>query len=320
MPTGTLPSPGSPLADVSVLIVNWNAGPLLLRGAKAAVGTGAEVIVVDNASADGSANDVAARLPSVRLLRERVNLGFAAATNLAAQAARGEWLLLLNPDAVISPAALATMRDVLRAAPGAAAVGGCLVDAGGHPQAGFAVRRFPTLWSLATDLLLIDDLWPGNPVRRRYLALDLPLDGEATLDVDQPAAACLLVRAEAFRKLSGLDERFRPAWFEDVDFCRRAREAGWRILFTPRARVIHDGGASLHTLGRAGFSRAFYRNMRRYVAKHHGRASAVVLWALIAVGMLARLAVAVLTRDPERRRAWWAVLRDLFRRLRPARA
>jgi GT2 family glycosyltransferase len=317
--TGSIATSGSALADVSVIIVNWNAGPGLLRAAKAAAATGAEVIVVDNASSDGSADDVAARLPAVRVLRERANLGFAGGTNLGAQVASGRWLLLLNPDAVISASALTVLRDALGHDSLAAAVGACLVGGDGRPQAGFTLRRFPTLLSLATDLLLIDELWPSNPVRRRYLALDVALDGESAVEADQPAAACLLARAEAFRQLGGFDERFRPAWFEDVDFCRRVRDAGWRVLFAPHARVPHEGGVSLRTLGRVQFSRFYYRNMRRYVLKHHGHASRLVLWCLIGVGMAARLAFALLTGSAERQRASWVVLRDLFRPIRPAR-
>lgn len=298
---------------VSILIVNWNGGGGLVACAAAAAATGAEVRLVDNASTDGSADAVIARVPGVHVLRAPENLGFAGGVNAAARAAAGDWLLLLNPDACLEARALETLREALEADPGAAAAGACLVGESGEPQRGFAVRRFPTLASIATDLLLVDELWPGNPWRRRYLALDVPLDGDRPVAVDQPAAACLMIRREAFDRLGGFDERFHPAWFEDVDFCRRAAAAGYRILFVPRARVAHAGGVSLRTLDAAAFSRVWYRNLRRYVVRHHGAIALGLVTLLIAAGMGLRVVAATLVREPARRTAAWAVLRDLLR-------
>jgi hypothetical protein len=116
------------------------------------------------------------------------------------------------------------------------------------------------------------------------------------------------------QRIGGLDERFYPAWFEDVDLCRRLRTAGFRVLFEPRARVPHAGGVSVPALGRVGFERAWYRNMRRYARKHHGRVTNLTLTLLVIAGMLLRLAASLLTRDRQGRRAWCAVLRDLVRR------
>ena len=311
--TTTAPQAAPPAhgPGVSVLIVNWNGGALLSRCVTAACATGAEVVVVDNASTDGSANAAAAAAPAARLLREPQNRGFAGGVNLAARHASHEWLLLLNPDTRIDAAAVIALRGALEARPGAAAAGACLVDDSGVPQRGFAVRRFPTLASLATDLLLVDDLWPGNPARRRYLADDVPLDGVTPIEVDQPAAACLMVRREVFEALGGLDERFHPAWFEDVDFCRRVRAAGHRILFVPSARVAHAGGVSLRSLDASAFAVAWYRNMRRYVARHHGRVAAALVTILIALGMGLRVAAASVGGMPARRKAALAVLLDL---------
>ena len=136
MPTGVHAAVSPPLGDVSILIVNWNSGPHLARCAKAALATGADVIVVDNASQDGSVEPVAARLPGVRLLRQRTNLGFAGGVNAAARVARGDWLLLLNPDTEPTADAIARLRQTLRDTPSAGAVGGCLVDEHGRRNAG----------------------------------------------------------------------------------------------------------------------------------------------------------------------------------------
>jgi GT2 family glycosyltransferase len=309
----TSSAPAPPASGVSILIVNWNGGAGTLRCAKAAVASGAEVVLVDNASTDGSADGVAARVPAVRLLRQRTNLGFAAGVNLAARAAHGRWLLLLNPDTIPTPAAVTRLRDTAAETEGGAAVGARLVGADGRSQAGFLVRRFPSLLTWASDLLLLDDLWPGNPVRRRYLALDVPLDGPAPVGVDQPAGACLLVPREVFERLGGLDEQFFPAWFEDVDFCRRLHDAGVPVLYEARAQITHIGGVSLASLDRAEFRRFWYRNLRRYARKHHGFMTNAVLRALLVTGMLLRIAVSTLTWDRPSLRTWAAVLRDALR-------
>ncbi|MCU0256094.1 MAG: glycosyltransferase family 2 protein [Vicinamibacterales bacterium] len=311
----TAPRPGATdtrIRQVSILVVNWNAGPLLRRCVSSAIETGAEVVVVDNASNDGAALEVAAHLPAARVLLERENRGFAGGVNLAAHHAAGDYLLLLNPDARIDAAAVLALRDALDAHPDAGAAGACLVDEDGTPQRGFTVRRFPTLASIAADLLLVDDLWPGNPVRRRYLADDVPLDGRDPLDVEQPAAACLMLRRRVFDALGGLDERFHPAWFEDVDLCRRVRAAGHRILFVPAARVVHVGGVSLRSLDRSRFARIWYRNLRRYVSLHHGPPARWLVTWLIVAGMVLRAAAGLALRQKDRRDAALDVLRDLW--------
>src|SRR5690606_20317112 len=158
--------------------------------------------------------------PTVTLIASPVNLGFAGGVNAGVHASATPWVLVLNPDVVVDEAAVTRLLDgATSAAAGASgrvgAAGACLTGADGHPQAGFAVRRFPTLATLAVDLLLVDQLWPRNPVTMRYLAADLDLTIDQ--DVEQPAAACLLVRREAFDAVGGFDEGFHPAWFEDVD-------------------------------------------------------------------------------------------------------
>jgi GT2 family glycosyltransferase len=291
---------------VSVLVVTWNSAATLDRCLGSLDSGAHEIIVVDNASQDGSAELVSARFPRVRLLRQRVNIGFAAAINAAARHARGDALLLLNPDAAATPGALERLAAFLAAHDDCGAAAGLLVGADGLPQRGFAVRRFPSLASCAVDLLLVDKLWPGNPISRRYLALDLPVDRPS--DVEQPAAACLMVRRRAFDAVGGMDERFFPAWFEDVDLCRRLRHAGWRIVLVPDAPFQHQGGVAMRALGLRDFSQAWYANLRRYFEKHHGRASTVALRALIVTGMIARAAIALLAGRPREARTYLSVI------------
>jgi GT2 family glycosyltransferase len=293
---------------LSILIVSWNARELLARGLRSLTPCPHELIVVDNASADGSADMVARDFPAVRLIRHDTNAGFAGGVNLARRHACGERLLLLNPDVDATLPAIDELIAALNRDGRIAAVGGRLVDEDGTPQRGFNVRRFPTLATFAVDLLLIDHLWPDNPVSRRYLARDLPPD--LALDVDQPAAACLMLRASVFDEVGGMDERFHPAWFEDVDLCKRIKGAGYRVRYEPRATFIHRGGVAKETLGLGAFSLAWYRNMTRYARKHHGAIGWLIVKALIVTGMLLRIAASALRGDRAATRAFAAVLRD----------
>jgi GT2 family glycosyltransferase len=277
--------------DVSIILVSWNAAAHLPRCLDSLAELGSEVIVVDNASTDGSAAIVANRYPWVRLVREPVNRGFAGGVNAGARASRGPWLLVLNCDTVAGPQAVERLLEVFDRHPACAAVGGSLIGDDGLPQHGFHVRRFPTLASWWIDLWLLDAVWPRNPVTRRYRAVDLTEGAAGPVEVDQPAGACLMVRRDVFEALGGFDERFHPAWFEDVDFCLRVRRAGYSIFYAPGAVFRHAGGAARQQIGLAAFSRAFYRNLQRYARKHGGPGRLVVVKALIASGMMLRAAV-----------------------------
>jgi GT2 family glycosyltransferase len=278
---------------VSILIVNWNGRDALARTLAALAAHAAspdiETIVVDNASRDGSVEMVRRDFPGVRLVAEPSNLGFAGGVNLARRQARGRHLLLLNPDAEPKPDAVRRLSAALDAEPSVGAVAGRLVDAGGHAQAGFNVRRLPTIPSLACDLLLVSHVWPRNPVSSRYYARDLDLDAPA--DVEQPAAAALMVQAAAFDDLGGFDEQFHPAWWEDVDFCRRLLATGRRIRFEPAAVFVHAGGHTLRHMTRDEFLGVYYANLRRYVHKHHGPLARAFMRVVVPAGhFLRRLA------------------------------
>src|SRR5262249_34250098 len=174
-------------------------------------------IVVDNASGDGTLEQVRRR--GVRLIANSLNRGFAAAVNQGIRAIGSDLVLLLNPDAVLK-----TSLEPLRlacAAPKAGAVGGKLVDSNRIVQTGFTVRRLPTPLALALEVLLLNRLWPGNPVNWHYRCYGF--DHDKLTEVEQPAGAFLMFRREVWEDLGGLDEQFYPVWFEDVDFCKRLR-------------------------------------------------------------------------------------------------
>jgi N-acetylglucosaminyl-diphospho-decaprenol L-rhamnosyltransferase len=268
--------------------VSWQSAAWLERCLTAIDPAVAEIVVADNASTDGSAAVARTAAPHATVLPLERNLGFAGGVNAARRAARTPRLLLLNPDAVPAPGAIARLADALDTAPDLGAVAGRLVDADGAPQHGFNVRRLPSIAALIADLLFIRHLWPGNPASARYYARDL--DPDASADVEQPAAACLMVRADVFDRLGGFDEGFWPAWWEDVDFCHRLRDAGYRIRYVPDAVFRHAGGSSVGALGSPAFHRIFARNRRRYVRKHHGPAAALIVGGLGLLGNAVRRA------------------------------
>jgi len=276
---------------ISIVIVNWNAGPLLERCVQS-LGRYAgdcEAIVVDNGSEDGSLDFFSRSHSSVRLQREGVNLGFAAANNIGWMTSGGDQVLFLNPDTECVEGSVRALLETMSASRGVWAVGGALASPSGNAQTGFNVRAFPTVGSVAAEMLLIDEIWPGNPWTCRYRMSRW--DHLSVCEVDQPAAACLMVQRRALESLGGFDESFFPAWFEDVDLCKRIRNGGGRILFQPAASFIHHGGSSLRHLPPDKFMEYYHTNQIRYFSKHHGRRSAARVRRLVMLGMHLRAVI-----------------------------
>lgn len=229
--------------------------------ALAEMAPGVAAIVVDNASIDGTADRVRQR-PQVKLVANRENRGFAGAANQGFRAAEADSILLLNPDVRLrSP-----LDPLIEACRNHGLAAGQLTGTDGRAQAGFTIRRFPTAATLALELLGINRLWPGNPVNRRYRYLDRDPNQEGP--VEQPAGAFLMTRRDVWERLGGFDEAFHPVWFEDVDFCRRASVAGYRIAYVPRVRAEHLGGHSIRKLPAIRMEVYWYDSLLRYGAKH----------------------------------------------------
>lgn len=279
----------------SIVIVTFNSADHIESCLRSLTEPGWERIVVDNASADDTVERARA-VPDTLVLANPENRGFAAAVAQGVRAARGELLLLLNPDVTAEAGALAALRAAVEP-DDVVAAGGRLLNADGTTQVGFVVRRFPTLATALAEVLLFNRLFPGNFWNARYRYLDLNYDQPA--EVEQPAGACLVVKRAAWEDVGGFDEGFFPLWFEDVDFCRRLRARGGRIVYEPRARFRHAGGHSLASLGARAQQLYWYRNLLRYFRKHHGRLAVVVLRAAILVGMLLRMLAATLGIGPQ---------------------
>ncbi len=286
---------------ISVVVVTYNSSAHIEECLRSL--SGLERIVVDNGSADGSAD--AARRAGAVVIANPENRGFAAAANQGVAASTGDVVLLLNPDTVLLEGFDALQAALAR--PSVFAAAGVLVDGEGRPQAGFSVRRLPTFWALAFEVLGLNSVWPGNPVNRRYRCLDLDLT--VTQNVEQPAGACLAFRKSAWREAGGFDERFHPLWFEDVDFCRRLKQIGLGVVFEPRCRFRHVGAHSLASVDFAQRQLFWYRNLLYYVRKNLGFAAALQMRLIISAGAGARMAAFALRADSSRARAFGAVIR-----------
>lgn len=266
---------------LSVIIVNWNVRPLLQRALTsvfASWGTrpGLEVIVVDNASTDGSPAMVAAEFPQVKLIVSSENRGFTGGNNLGLAHATGEFQLLLNPDTEVLDDALPRLVAYAQAHPDVGVIGPQLLNADGTVQA--SRRRFPTLDVLFTESTWLQALAPRAALAAYYVE-DRPDNVEQA--VDWVTGAALLVRREAIAQVGPLDEGFFM-YSEELDWCHRFRDAGWRVVYWPEARIIHHEGKSSEQVVPARHI-YFQSSKVYYTRKYHGHGAAALLraWLLL---------------------------------------
>lgn len=301
---------------VSVLIINWNTREHLLRCLQSlgrgdlGLGIG-EVIVVDNASFDGSAEMVRQEFPSVTLIANKRNLGYAKANNQAAAIAKGSYLLLLNPDTEVLPNAIERLVAFAEAHPEAGAIAPKLVYPDGSVQA--SVRSFPTPATLLLAGLGLDKLFtrlfatrhssPATSVITHHSSLATSVGRyrmtwfsyDRIAEVDQPMSSALLVRRKAWEQVGGMDETM-PIFFNDVDLCWQLKKAGWRIYFLPEAIVVHHHGASTRLLG-IGKVLASHRGLLCFYDKHFRPLMPVSLYVIlrgaIGIGSSLRIVAAI---------------------------
>ena len=280
-------------ADLSVVIVSWNVRDLLRDCLRSLGDTcddlDVELVVVDNAGADGSVEMVRREFPGVRLLALEKNVGYAGANNRGIEASTGRNLLALNPDVLIMPGALKTIVEKLDAEPRVAAVGPANLDEDEHVRP--SARRFPTMTAMLYQHTLLRLVPPLKDHYRDYKMRRFGWDRE--LAVDQPVGAALAVKRSVLEEVGRWDEGFFM-YFEEVDLCRRIKERGWEVLFLPQARIVHLGGRSTAQV-RSKKQMMIFRSMFRYFDKHEGRVKAQLFrWTfkgLYIVTMLLRLPV-----------------------------
>ena len=302
-------------SDVVAVIVTYNSASVIGRCLGAAAGCG-EVVVVDNASADDTREIVSDEFPEVKLIRNPDNRGFAAAANQGIHATRCPFVLLLNPDAVLTTSAEPLVEACLQ--PGVGAAAGRLLDENGQHQAGFNVRRLPTVTTLAFEVLGINRMWPSNPVNRRYRCAGF--DPEQPREVEQPAGAFLMLRRDVLDQINYLDERFHPLWFEDVDLCLRIHQAGHAIRYVPASIAEHTGAHSVPSLDVRQRHLAWYGNLLRFNYKHFPKWACRRLHAAVMLGVMCRWLGCLLGSKTSRERAAYREVIKLIADIRPFQA
>jgi GT2 family glycosyltransferase len=299
------PRPAAPAVppDVSVCIVNWNTRDLLYNClssiARHTHGARVEVIVVDNASSDGSVEMMRAGFPEVRVVASRVNHGFARGSNLAASLATGDYVLFLNPDTELDTDAITGLWEFLRANPGHGVVGCRLLNSDGSVQTTCA-GEMPTMRNELSSLLFLDRLFPRS---HWFAARELEWwDHADSRDVDCLSGACMMLPRPLVERLGGFDGRVFM-YGEDLDLCCRVRQQGLKVGYLADETIFHHEGAASRKRGR-NFAALRQRGANYFfLRKNLGAGAAIGYRAAVAVGAFARLCGALLAAP------FWALRR-----------
>lgn len=265
--------------DLSVITVNWKVKDLVFRSLQSLYqhtrGISFEVFFVDNDSRDGSVGLIQREFPQIHIIANQKNLGFAKACNQGIQASIGDFVLLLNPDTEFFDNALGKLVVWMRNHPDVGIAGGKLLNPDRTLQQ--SVRRFPTFISQALILLKLHHVFPDLKPLRHYFAKDFNYDpppfvgggkGEG-IEVDQVMGSFFCIRRELIKQIGPLDERYF-IWFEEVDYCKMARDADWKVVYTPELSIIHHGGESFAQVFALKKQRMFNDSLQKYMRKHYG--------------------------------------------------
>lgn len=296
---------------ISILIASYNTRTLLERCLDSIQDCmddlALEVIVVDNASRDGSAKMVAKNYPWVRLIRNHTNLYFAHATNQALELSTGEKVLLLNSDIELPPGALSKLlrqqpKDVVGVVP-------LVRGLDGRPQPEYIFRELPTAIELVLNLMFFRRIARALRMTTRWEKGRIAIDRD--MDVEQPGASCLVLDSAVARGLGGLDERL-PLWFNDVDLCKRIAQAGYRLRYLHDVSVVHVGGASISNLPEADRAERLYADTLSYALKWH-RGSLLLIKLAMCLNLLVRCVL--IFRKPREVVPWFRSLPRIVKTL-----
>jgi N-acetylglucosaminyl-diphospho-decaprenol L-rhamnosyltransferase len=304
------------VTDLSIIIVNWNVADLLKACLQSIAASPLEAytietIVVDSASTDGSVEMVSDHFPQVKLLPQTENLGFSRCNNIGLETATGRYIFLLNPDTEIVGNALVQMIAYMDANPTVGILGPHTLNSDGTTQS--TRRRFPTL-----ALGFIESTWLQNFVPKslldHYYAADVADDSVSEVDWVQGSA--LLARREVYTQIGGLDEGY-VMYSEEMDWCKRAKTAGWRVVYFGLATIVHHGGKSSEQ-ATARKHIHFQESKLRYFRKFHGWFPAQALRLFLLLSYLWQIAIESLksalghkrSLRQERIQAYWQVVRS----------
>jgi len=283
--------PLHPLDRVTAVIVNFNSGRWLGRCVRSLRDHGAgrpPVLVIDNASDDGSVEELPA-LPGIRVRRAHGNLGFGRGVNQALRTIRTEYLLIINPDCLILPAAIERLIEELEACPEAAMVSGRVFDMRGSEQRG-SRRRLPTRRHVLAEI---------NPLVG-HNGIDLTADPapDGPIEVEAVSGACMLMRTQVLRDLGGFDPDFY-LHFEDLDLMARLAQHGWRIRLVPSVFISHAGGVSSRqrpVLVMLNKHRGLWRYLRKHCAGEWAFWNRALWWLMIVVHAACMVPVTLVRR------------------------
>ena len=269
---------------ISVILVNYNSGQALLDClgdlAREAERAPLEILVVDNASSDGSLGAARQAHPEHVYLENRINLGFARACNQALELAGGDFFMLLNPDTRVEDGAVFALGNYLAEHPRVGALGPKILDPGGEVQLSARSAQGPATL-LFHRYSLLTRLFPDNALSRRYLLSDWNHDSHR--EVDWLSGAALMVRREAVKAAGPMDGGFF-LFHEDVDWCKRIKESGFQVVYWPGAAIIHEIGISKDK-GSFVLLRIRHRSMIRFVHKHYRGLGPLLMFADMTIGL-----------------------------------
>jgi GT2 family glycosyltransferase len=295
--------------DISIIIVNYNGKDHLRNCLHSIYATVHdivfEIVVVDNASSDGSQAMMATEFPRILLIRNERNRGFGAANNQALAITGGRYALLLNTDTVLKESAVYDLFSFMEAHPGAAMACGQLLNADGNKQN--SIASFPSIWTLLFNLPLLEMLFPRKYPSKRH-------DYKTPVEVDSGIGACLLVRRNAIQKVGLFDERYF-FFFEETDWALRMKKAGWKVYHVPFARIYHFQGQSIgHDIrSRIEFYRSRYQFLHKWNSYSYYRLLSSVIFFRLIINWVLTLIGNVLTMGLHRgMRGKWVVYSQLF--------
>lgn len=285
MPTANTP------VDISVVIVAWNAKKYVELCLQSLVDApprrSMEVFVVDNASIDGTLDMIESRFPWVKLIKSPENLGFSRGNNVAIRQTTGRYLALVNPDVIVFPDCLDELADFLDKNPKVGNVGPRVFNPDMTQQS--TCRRFPTIWNNFCSALRLEGIFKGSRFFGGEHMFYFPHD--RTLSVDVIVGCFSMIRREALDLVGLLDEGLFM-YGDDVDWCRRARNAGWDVVFYPGARAIHDRGKTTAPFP-VHFAVAQQRSVLHYWKKHHSPLKVMGIQSIMVLHYLLRYMLAV---------------------------
>jgi len=295
---------------VSIIIVNYNTKDLLRNCLLSLKEFNYEIIVIDNASTDGSISMVKCEFPKITLLENKENLGFGKANNQGMRIAGGKYIMLLNSDTIVKPTAINKMVEFMEKHPDIGLLGPRLLNDDSSIQP--SVSTFPNLWYVFLRMFRLRQLKRIFPSK---LFKNIAISGilgytiksyfqseeDNPLEVDFVSGACMLIRKEVIEKVRMFDENFFM-YVEDLDFCKRIKKAGWEICYYPLAEVIHLGGKSSGGTFR-DYSPVSYQSLYYYFRKHHGRTYEFMVRFIVVTALLLNVLILsllyLLTRKKE---------------------